>query len=130
MAALNLERGGTAGGFFPQAGTNLTTPSSTLVKRVHSQKKSAEKRTQSQQTSPILVSSEIMLMSPEVMLVSSEVMLMSPEVKQPSPGLKPQSPAFKLPSPLNRFSPPKLLEEEVRPSVLARAGAMMGLFEP
>ena len=28
MASLNLERDGTEGGFFPQAGTNLTTPSS------------------------------------------------------------------------------------------------------
>ena len=32
MAVINLERGGTEGGFFPQAGTNLTTPSSALVK--------------------------------------------------------------------------------------------------
>ena len=86
MASLNLERGGTEGGFFPQAGTNLTTPSSAIVKRAHSQKKSVEKHTQAQQKSPMLV-------SPEVMLVS--------------PGIKQTSPGFKMPSPFNRVSPPK-----------------------
>ena len=55
---------------------------------------------------------------------------MSPELRQPSPELKQTSSPFKFQSPFNRVSPPKLLEEQVRPSVLARAGAMMGLFEP
>ena len=31
MAALDLERGGTEGGFFPQVGTNPTTPVSTCT---------------------------------------------------------------------------------------------------
>ena len=85
-----------------------------LVRRAHSQKKSAERRTQSKQTSPLIV-------SPEVMMLSPEVQQLSPQLKQKSP--------FKLLSPFNRPSPPKLLEDEVRPSVLARAGAVMGLFE-
>ena len=100
MAALNLERGGTEGGFFPQAGTNLTTPSSAIVKRAHSQKKSAEKREQSQQTSPTFV----------------------------PPGIKISSPGVKLPSPFNRFSPAKLSPEDIRPGILAQGAAMLGLI--
>ena len=52
MAALNLEHASTSGGFFPQAGTNLTTPVS-LVKNMV--KKSAQKQEQGQQTSPSYV---------------------------------------------------------------------------
>ena len=53
MTALDLERGGTGGGFFPEVGTNLSTPAST-TKRTHSAKKSVQKAEQSQQTSPAL----------------------------------------------------------------------------
>ena len=53
MAALDLERGGTEGGFFPQVGTNLNTPAS-ATKQPRSAKKSGQKAEQSQQTSPML----------------------------------------------------------------------------
>jgi len=63
MVAVDLERGGTEGGFFPQVGTNLTTPDS-LKKPARGTKKSVEKAEQSQQTSPILVSPGVKLPSP------------------------------------------------------------------
>ena len=53
MAELDLERGGTEGGFFPQVGTNLSTPGS-ATKQPRSAKKSVQKAEQSQQTSPMV----------------------------------------------------------------------------
>ena len=58
MAALNLERASTSGGFFPQAGTNLTTPGSRVKSIV---KKSVQKQDQGQQTSPMSVPSPVLL---------------------------------------------------------------------
>ena len=66
MAALNLERGGTEGGFFSQIGTNLNTPSSAILKRTLSAKKSVQKQEQSQQTSPMTETA-----SPKIRLPSS-----------------------------------------------------------
>ena len=64
MAVVDLERGGVEGEFFPQVGTNLTTPGSvrkassgtkkSAEKSVSSVKKSAQKSEQAQQTTPIL----------------------------------------------------------------------------
>ena len=59
MAAVDLERDGTQGGFFSQVGTNLSTPGSVKklspsAKQLSSTKKSAEKSEQTQQTTPTL----------------------------------------------------------------------------
>ena len=53
MLAVDLERGGVEGGFFPQVGTNLSTPDS-VSKTTSGVKKSAEKSEKLEQTTPIL----------------------------------------------------------------------------
>ena len=54
MAAVNLERGGTEGGFFPQVGTNLDAPISAKKLVRSARKKTPEKTEQGQQTSSAL----------------------------------------------------------------------------
>ena len=59
MTAVDLERGGTTGGFFSQVGTNLYITNS-AEKLISSAKKSPRKVEQSQQTSPMSATKGVM----------------------------------------------------------------------
>ena len=114
MTALDLERGGTSGGFFSQVGTNLYTTAN-AAKLISSAKKSPKKVEQAQQTSPMSASKGVV------------------SAKKKSPQLESAVDMFK------RVSPKTLTPEQAASLVgrfrraainVQRGAGMLGLSDP